>query len=354
MIHLFSYIFDATAHSTSASPFMSSGRIATLIVRSRQPTSKGDTFNTRRLLSSTHPMKTWNKRSFVAALPLLSTFLATPSLAFSSASSSSSSRNVSTMGGTATSTDQADVLAPVKASLVNSWVRTLSSEKEENLIKSRRIESLSEDDDNRSKRPVFNGHFVLVEPTGLTAPRLVLHSKDVAEQLLHLTEEQIHSDAFLQWVSGNTVLGETWATPYALSIMGTRYTNNCPYGTGDGYGDGRAISIGEFQGHELQLKGAGRTPFHRGADGRAVLRSSIREFLASEAMHYLGIGTTRALSLVVSESDIIMRPWYAGGTTRDIPTMDDPRLMQYPDHQKKQIIQQLRNEKADPNTMVRA
>jgi hypothetical protein len=255
------------------------------------------------------------------------------------------------MGGTATSTDQ-DVLAPVKASLVNSWVRTLSSEKEENLKKSRRIESLSDDDDNRSKRPVFNGHFVLVEPTGLSKPRLVLHSKDVAEQLLHLTEEQISSDAFLQWVSGNTVLGETWATPYALSIMGTRYTSNCPYGTGDGYGDGRAISIAEFQGHELQLKGAGRTPFHRGADGRAVLRSSIREFLASEAMHYLGIGTTRALSLVVSESDIIMRPWYAGGT-RDIPTMDDPRLMQYPDHQKKQIIQQLREEKADPNTMVR-
>jgi PAS domain S-box-containing protein len=74
----------------------------------------------------------------------------TPSTVFS-LSSSSSSRNVSTMGGSATSTDQADVLAPVKASLVNSWVRTLSSEKEENLIKSRRIESLSDKDDNRSK-----------------------------------------------------------------------------------------------------------------------------------------------------------------------------------------------------------
>ena len=70
--------------------------------------------------------------------------------------------------------------------------------------------------------------------------------------------------------------------------MGTRYTNNCPFGTGDGYGDGRAISIGEFHGYELQLKGAGKTPFHRGADGRAVLRSSIREFLASEAMSLFG------------------------------------------------------------------
>ena len=90
--------------------------------------------------------------------------------------------------------------------------------------------------------------------------------------------------------------------------MGTRYTNNCPYGTGNGYGDGRAISIGEMHGYELQLKGAGTTPFHRGADGRAVLRSSIREFLASEAMHYLGVSTTRALSLVVSRDETVMRP----------------------------------------------
>jgi uncharacterized protein YdiU (UPF0061 family) len=235
---------------------------------------------------------------------------------------------------------------------VNSWVRTLSPETRENLLKSRRVESLPNSDDNRSKRPVFNGHYVLVEPTGLKAPRIVLHSKDVAD-LLQLSTEQMESDDFLQWVSGNRVLGETWATPYSLSIMGTRYTSNCPYGTGDGYGDGRAISIGELRGYELQLKGAGKTPFHRGADGRAVLRSSIREFLASEAMHYLGIGTTRALSLVVSESDLILRPWYSGGNTIQIPSMDDPRLAMYPDKQKREILQQLRTKKADPNTMVR-
>jgi len=62
---------------------------------------------------------------------------------------------------------------------------------------------------------------------------------------------------------------------------------------------------------ELQLKGAGRTPFCRGGDGRAVLRSSIREFLASEAMHHLGVDTTRALCLVVSDSETVRRPWYA-------------------------------------------
>jgi hypothetical protein len=113
--------------------------------------------------------------------------------------------------------------------------------------------------------------------------------------------------------------------------MGTRYATNCPYGSLRRW---KGDFIDEFQGHELQLKGAGRTPFHRGADGRAVLRSSIREFLASEAMHYLGIGTTRALSLVVSESDELMRPWYSGGNAIDVPSMDDPRLMQYPEHPK--------------------
>ena len=84
--------------------------------------------------------------------------------------------------------------------------------------------------------------------------------------------------------------------------MGKRQTSNCPFGTGNGYGDGRAISIGEVviggQRMEMQLKGGGQTPFCRGGDGRAVLRSSVREFLASEAMHSLGVSTTRALSLV--------------------------------------------------------
>lgn len=123
-------------------------------------------------------------------------------------------------------------------------------------------------------------------------------------------------------------------------------------GTGNGYGDGRAISIGEFHGLELQLKGAGTTPFHRGADGRAVLRSSIREFLASEAMHYLGVATTRALSLTVSDSATVNRPWYSDNALLQLPTMDDPRLAKYPEEQRRQILQQLRNEKADPNIMV--
>ena len=106
----------------------------------------------------------------------------------------------------------------------------------------------------------------------------------------------------------------TWATPYALSIYGEELFDNCPFGTGDGYGDGRAISLGEVVGldqqkYELQLKGGGQTAFCRGADGRAVIRSSIREFLGSEAMHWLGISTTRALG-VVRGSAKVDRPWY--------------------------------------------
>ena len=97
-----------------------------------------------------------------------------------------------------------------------------------------------------------------------------------------------------------------WATGYALSIYGTEYTQQCPFGTGNGYGDGRAISVfeGLFNGKrmEMQLKGGGPTPYCRGADGRAVLRSSVREFLAQELMNALGIPTSRSLTCLLYTS----------------------------------------------------
>jgi uncharacterized protein YdiU (UPF0061 family) len=251
----------------------------------------------------------------------------------------------------ATTNSKSSNLASIQ--LDNSWPRELSRETPENLAKSRKIENLKDDDDNRSKRPIFNGHWVPVKPTGLRNPERILVSKDVAYDLLQLTKEQVESDDFVQWVSGNLVLEETWATPYALSIMGTRYTSNCPYKTGNGYGDGRAISIAEINGYELQLKGAGQTPFARGADGRAVLRSSLREFLASEAMHYLGVGTTRALSLVRAKGDRVHRPWYSNDAILSIPDMDDIRLANYAPEQRKEIIAQLRTtQKADPNIII--
>lgn len=243
----------------------------------------------------------------------------------------------------------------------NTWIAQLNPETASNLELSRSREGLDESDTNQTKRPVYNGHYVLVPTTGLPAPRLILYSKSVLKDMLGLPESITDSNPFLQYVSGNlhhkTKL-TTWATPYALSIMGTRYTNNCPYGTGHGYGDGRAISIGEtsFAHVELQLKGGGKTPFHRGADGRAVLRSSVREFLASEAMHHLGVSTTRALSLVVSDTLKLHRPWYRDDNsflqTQPLPTMDDPRLSQYSDTDKRRILNQLRRQKSDPNVMI--
>eukprot|EP00929_Paragymnodinium_shiwhaense_P054039 TRINITY_DN27086_c0_g1_i1.p1 TRINITY_DN27086_c0_g1~~TRINITY_DN27086_c0_g1_i1.p1 ORF type:complete len:657 (+),score=105.77 TRINITY_DN27086_c0_g1_i1:76-2046(+) len=174
---------------------------------------------------------------------------------------------------------------------------------------------------NRTARQVHSGHYVLTEPTPLPEPYLVAHTPGLAAEL-GLTSEVCRSEEFARVFSGDVscVDGlQAWATPYALSIYGHEMTNNCPFGDGKGYGDGRAHSIGEFVAAtgnrwELQLKGAGPTPFCRGADGRAVLRSSVREFLVSEAMHNLGVPTTRALSLVASRTAGVTRPWYSAST----------------------------------------
>ena len=116
-----------------------------------------------------------------------------------------------------------------------------------------------------------------------------------------------------------------WASGYALSIFGTEYTQQCPFQTGNGYGDGRAVSVLEAvingQRWEMQLKGGGRTPYCRGADGRAVLRSSIREFLAQEHMHALGVPTSRSLCLYVSKTEKVQRPWYSEGSRSKDPDM---------------------------------
>ena len=93
---------------------------------------------------------------------------------------------------------------------------------------------------------------------------------------------------------------ETWATAYGASFAG-RY--------GGQRGDGRAITVGQLHSQEVQLKGAGTTPFSRQFDGRAVLRSCVREFLASEHMAALGVPTTRALAVVTTGEDVVRR-WY--------------------------------------------
>ncbi len=168
-------------------------------------------------------------------------------------------------------------------------------------------------------RQVFSGHYVPVTPTPLPAPELVAHSSTLFNEL-GLSESLVHDDQFRRLFSGDINAATEpmrpygWATGYALSIYGSEYIQQCPFGTGNGYGDGRALSVfeGVFNGRrwEMQLKGGGPTPYCRGADGRAVLRSSVREFLAQEFMHALGVPTSRSLTLYVSRSETVRRPWY--------------------------------------------
>ena len=158
--------------------------------------------------------------------------------------------------------------------------------------------------DPRRPRNVEDGHWVMALPEPLPAPYLVACSDAVAD-LLSLDCGTISVDA----LSGAT--GDLhYATPYALSIYGEPVIPPHAGRNGDGYGDGRVAFLGEINGWELQLKGSGRTAFSRTGDGRAVLRSSTREFLASEAMFYLGVPTTRALALVASQTATVTRPWY--------------------------------------------
>ena len=180
-------------------------------------------------------------------------------------------------------------------------------------------EATADGDDHRA-RQVLSGHYVPVTPTPLPEPEWVAHSGTLFRDL-GLDEALVADERFLRLFSGDISVATApmrpfgWATGYALSIYGTEYTQQCPFGTGNGYGDGRAISVleGVFNGRrwEMQLKGGGPTPYCRGADGRAVLRSSVREFLAQEFMHALGVPTSRSLMLTMSRRETVRRPWYA-------------------------------------------
>ena len=179
------------------------------------------------------------------------------------------------------------------------------------------------DGNDYKPRSVYSGHYVPVKPKAIPEPEYISHSKKLFDEL-GLSSDLIKDQNFSRFFSGDISVADYpirpfgWATGYALSIYGTEYTQQCPFGTGNGYGDGRAISVfeGLFNGKrmEMQLKGSGPTPYCRGADGRAVLRSSVREFLAQEFMDALGIPTSRSLTLYVSRSEIVRRPWYSKGS----------------------------------------
>ncbi|UCH81928.1 MAG: YdiU family protein [Nitrospiraceae bacterium] len=160
-------------------------------------------------------------------------------------------------------------------------------------------------------RQVSNACYSRVQPVRAGGPELVAYSREMAEEV-GLSSELCESEDFVQVFSGNKVLSgmDTYATCYGGHQFGSWAGQ---------LGDGRVINLGEIVNKEgrrwvLQLKGAGPTPYSRMGDGFAVLRSSIREFLCSEAMYHLGIPTTRALSLVTTGDQVIRDMFYDGNT----------------------------------------
>ncbi len=157
-------------------------------------------------------------------------------------------------------------------------------------------------------RPVKNACFSFVSPTPTHNPILVHCALEFAKTF-ELNEETINSEPFLNWVSGKETLPET--APYAMCYGGFQFGHWAGQ-----LGDGRAINLFEIeknnQLYTFQLKGAGKTPYSRNADGLAVLRSSIREHLCSEAMYYLGVPTSRSLSLCLSGNQVLRDVLYNG------------------------------------------
>jgi len=159
------------------------------------------------------------------------------------------------------------------------------------------------------QRQVEGALYSRVDPTPVASPRLIAYSREVAA-LLGLEESTIATPEFANVFVGNALLDGM--QPYAANYGGHQF------GQWAGQlGDGRAITLGETinsagQRWELQLKGAGLTPYSRTADGRAVLRSSVREFLCSEAMHHLGVPTTRALCLIATGESVVRDMFYDG------------------------------------------
>ena len=202
-------------------------------------------------------------------------------------------------------------------------------------------------DQNNVPRTVKDAHFVNVNPLSIKDPNLIAFSKDCLQSCLSIILPSINTNnnnnnnsddkndngnedeetikAFTEIVSGNPDYISKYLSKCDKNTYSHCYCGH-QFGSFAGQlGDGRALSLGEFidasnnQRWEVQLKGSGRTPFSRFADGRAVLRSSVREFLMSEAMYHLNIGTTRSGTLVLSEKDVVLRDRFYNGNVEAEP-----------------------------------
>lgn len=147
-----------------------------------------------------------------------------------------------------------------------------------------------------------------VYPKGMISPVLLHFNQELADEL-GLDKQFLSTPTFCEWMAGNWIA--PGSKPYAMRYGGHQFGHWAGQ-----LGDGRAINLGELAAIDsiiqLQLKGAGPTPYSRTADGLAVLRSSIREYMCSEAMHCLGVPTTRALALVTTGESVTRDMFYNG------------------------------------------
>ena len=162
---------------------------------------------------------------------------------------------------------------------------------------------------DNTRRQVSGACFSYVRPRKPSAPKLV-HAAAETAQLLGLSKRVLGSEDFLQVFSGAKV--PEGAAPYAMNYGGHQFGHWAGQ-----LGDGRAINLGQVRADDaalwtVQLKGAGETPYSRSADGLAVLRSSVREYLCAEAMHHLGVPTSRSLSLMLTGDEVLRDMMYDG------------------------------------------
>ena len=160
-----------------------------------------------------------------------------------------------------------------------------------------------------TRREVLEAVYSFVRPIKTSNPTL-LHVSDEMQHTLDFSNEDIQSKEFLEFVTGNNVLRNS--KPFAMCYAGHQFGNWAGQ-----LGDGRAINLGEIKDWAVQLKGSGPTPYSRTADGLAVLRSSVREYLCSEAMHHLGVPSTRALSLSLTGDQVLRDVMYNGNPAHE-------------------------------------
>ncbi|XZE35120.1 protein adenylyltransferase SelO [Pirellulaceae bacterium SH501] len=182
-------------------------------------------------------------------------------------------------------------------------------------FESRFVDSLPGDTSN-DPRPhlVWKAMYSLVSPTPVRSPSLIAYSERLAKEL-GIDPDWIESADGVNVLAGNKFADGM--KPYAMCYGGHQFGNWAGQ-----LGDGRAINLGEWRDPSgnswtWQLKGSGPTPYSRFADGRAVLRSSLREYLCSEAMHALGVPTTRALSLVSTGENVLRDMFYDGNAKHE-------------------------------------